>query len=268
MKRDPRPLGVFDSGVGGLTVVRELQRQLPNESIFYLGDTARVPYGNKSPETVRRFAHEDSKFLVERGVKAIVVACNTASAHALESLRAEFSVPVFGVIEPGVTAALDETKGGRIGIIGTSGTIASGAYQSAIQAARPEAFILAEPTPLLVPLVEEAWLDHQATRLILVEYLRPFLEARIDTLVLACTHYPLLRGIIQEVAGPEIALVDSASTCAGLLAKEEGVSFGAGEGGTEVRLYLTDLPRGFSSLAGRFLGGAIDSVEVVSLAGG
>ncbi len=266
MSRDARPLGVFDSGVGGLTVVRELRRQLPDESIIYLGDTARVPYGNKSAETVVRFAREDARFLVERGVKAIVIACNTASAHALGALREEFPVPVFGVIEPGVQAALRESVGGRIGIIGTAGTIASGAYQEALRRERPDALIMAEPTPLLVPLVEEAWLDHAATRLILDEYLAPFLTAGIDTLVLACTHYPLLREAIGAAAGPAVRLVDSASACAAQLA----MAFGGGElvSGLppgRVELFLTDLPRGFSSVAGRFLGGGVGNPKLVTL---
>lgn len=256
MTFDPRPLGVFDSGVGGLTVVREIRRQLPNESIIYLGDTARVPYGNKSAETVVRFAREDTRFLNERGVKAVIIACNTASAHALHPLQQEFALPVFGVIEPGIKAALRETSTGRIGIIGTTGTIASGAYQHAIRQARPDAFILAAPTPLLVPLVEEAWLDHPATRLILEDYLRPFLQARIDTLVLACTHYPLLREAIATVTGPSVRLVDSASSCAAELqhALRNG-HLQPAPGPGRVELFLTDLPRGFSALADRFLGG-------------
>lgn len=267
MTRDPRPLGVFDSGVGGLTVVRELRRQLPQESIVYLGDTARVPYGNKSAETVVRFSLEDARFLERQGVKAVVIACNTASAHALGALREAFPMPVFGVIEPGVEAALRETSSGRIGIIGTAGTIASGVYQEALRRARPEALIMAEPTPLLVPLVEEAWLDHEATRLILQEYLAPFLAADIDTLVLACTHYPLLREAIRAVVGPKVRLVDSASACAHQLAR----AFAAGElapgsGQGRIELFLTDLPRGFSSVAERFLGEETGSPGLVTLA--
>ncbi|GAB4246269.1 MAG: glutamate racemase [Candidatus Methylacidiphilales bacterium] len=259
-------MGVFDSGVGGLTVVRELRRQLPDEAIVYLGDTARVPYGNKSAETVVRFSLEDARFLESRAVKAIVIACNTASAHALGALREACPVPVFGVIEPGVEAALRESIGGRIGIIGTMGTIASGAYQEALQRARPDALILAEPTPLLVPLVEEAWLNHAATRLILEEYLAPFLAAGIDTLVLACTHYPLLREAIGAVVGPGVRLVDSASACAGQLAAALAAGqLVPGQGPGRIELFLTDLPRGFSSLAGRFLGEETGQPGVVTL---
>jgi glutamate racemase len=261
------PLGVFDSGVGGLTVVQAIQELLPSESIVYLGDTARVPYGNKSPETIVRFAREDCAFLLKQQVKAIVVACNTASAHALAALQEEIKVPIFGVIEPGVEAALQQTKTGRIGIIGTTGTINSQAYQNRLKARRSDLFIIARPTPLLVPMVEEDWLDRPATRMVLEEYLEPLVSEGIDTLVLACTHYPLLKKTIAAMLGPSVALVDSASTCAHQLKwhlyRHETMHRESGAG--ETSIYLTDLPASFSGMASRFLGHPAEKIEVVSL---
>ena len=261
------PIGVFDSGIGGLTVARELMRQLPHESIIYFGDTARVPYGPKSPETVRRYAHEITGFLREQGVKAVVVACNTATAHALESLRAEQPLPVIGVVEPGATAAVAATRGGRIGVIGTSGTIGSGAYERAIRALAPDASIVARACPLFVPLVEEGWLDTEASRLIAREYLAPVAAARIDTLVLGCTHYPLLKQLIGETVGGDVRLIDSAEQTAAatrreldrlrLLAAEDAVP--------RHRFIASDAPQQFLALGQRFLGAAIDRVETLTL---
>ena len=208
------PIGIFDSGVGGLTVVREIRRVLPAEDMVYLGDTARVPYGTKSPSTVVRFACEDTQFLVQQNVKAVVVACNTCSAWALPMLEKKFQVPIFGVIAPGVHAALKRSKTGRIGIIGTSATIRSKAYSLGVTARSESAKVFAQACPLLVPLVEEGWTNHRITREVLREYLAPLLRQRIDTLVLGCTHYPLLKRAIREVVGPKITLVDSAESCA------------------------------------------------------
>ena len=182
------PIGVFDSGIGGLTVVRELIRRLPHERIIYFGDTARLPYGPKSPETVRRYSREITSWLLEQGVKVVVVACNTATAHALPALRAEFPVPVIGVAEPGAQAAVQATQSGRVGVIGTAGTVSSGAYDRAIHALRPDAVVTSCACPLFVPLVEEGWLDTKATRLIAREYLESLHDARVDTVVLGCTH--------------------------------------------------------------------------------
>src|SRR4051812_27408185 len=181
------PIGIFDSGVGGLTVARQIHRVLPHEDLIYLGDTARVPYGTKSPSTVVRFACEDTKFLLQQNVKAVVVACNTCSAWALPILEKKFAVPVFGVILPGVRAALDKTQTQRIGIIGTSATIRSKAYSTGILARCDAAKVFAQPCPLLVPLVEEGWTNHRLTRAILREYLAPLLRHRIDSLILGCT---------------------------------------------------------------------------------
>ena len=208
------PIGIFDSGLGGLTVARQIHYLMPHEELIYLGDTARVPYGTKSAATVVRFAYEDTQFLIEQGVKAVVVACNTASALALPKLELDFEVPIYGVIQPGVTAALAQSKSMRLGVIGTTATIRSGAYARAIQARSDVAEVVALATPLLVSLVEEGWTHHPVTKLVLREYLEPALRRGIDTLVLGCTHYPLLEAALREVVGPKVALVDSAATCA------------------------------------------------------
>lgn len=261
------PLGVFDSGIGGLTVVQAIAELLPDERVVYLGDTARVPYGNKSPETVTRFAQQDAAFLLQRGVKAVVVACNTATAYALPALDAGVGVPVIGVLEPGVEAALGQTRNGRIGLIGTAGTIRSGAYQRAIAARRPGAHIVAKATPLLVPLVEEGWLEHPVTRQVLEEYVGPMLLEDIDTLVLACTHYPLLKPLLRDVARGRVELVDSATTCAAHLGRRlRGLGLAAPEGGDGgIDIFLTDLPAHFEAVARRFLTAPIHGIEVVAL---
>jgi len=264
---DSRPIGVFDSGVGGLTVVRALEELLPHEKLVYLGDTARLPYGNKSAETVTRYSREIVQFLTSRGVKLVVVACNTASALALETLRAETAVPVLGVIEPGVQAALAATGSGRVGIIGTTGTIGSGAYQELMRRQRPDLAITARATPLLVPLIEENWLDHEATRSVLREYLQPMEAARIDTLVLACTHYPLLKPALSALLGPGRVLVDSAEACAASVKRHldrHGLHAPSDAAGATA-LCLTDLPAHFRDMAGRFLKRPAAAPELVRL---
>ncbi len=249
------PLGIFDSGVGGLTVVRAVRELLPAEDILYLGDTARLPYGSKSPETIRQFADEDVRFLISKGVKAIVVACNTATAHALPQLRVQYRIPILGVIEPGVDAALSCPSAERIGIIATRGTIGSHAYQHALALRKTGLIIHGQATPLLVPLIEENWIDHPATRQVLKTYLDPLVEKGIDTLMLACTHYPLLIPVLKELLPPDIRLVDSATTCAEHLKKElirlDSLQSPDGEGTLE--LHLTDLSDEFESLARQFL---------------
>ena len=249
------PLGFFDSGVGGLTVVRAVQELLPAEDILYLGDTARLPYGSKSPETIRQFADEDVRFLIARGVKAIIVACNTATAHALPSLQQRYSIPILGVIEPGVDAALACPNTERIGIIATRGTIRSHAYQHALALRKTGLIIHGQAAPLLVPLIEENWIDHPATRLVLKAYLDPLVEKGIDTLMLACTHYPLLIPVLRELLPADVRLVDSATTCAEHLKKEltrlDLLKTTAREGTLE--LHLTDLSEEFESLARQFL---------------
>jgi glutamate racemase len=259
-----RPIGVFDSGIGGLTVVRELMRQLPHESLLYFGDTARVPYGNKSPETVRRFSREILDFLVSRDVKLVVVACNTASAHALDTLRGGAPVPVEGVIEPGARAAVAASRTGRIGVIGTAGTVASGAYTRAIEAAGGKVEVIARACPLFVPLVEEGWLDHPATRLIAEEYLAPLRKDDVDTLVLGCTHYPLLKSLLSGVLGPSIQLIDSAEQTAAAVSRELAASTlhaPVSQKG-HVHFVVSDAPGQFVKVGRRFLGERVKDVEV------
>ncbi len=216
---DNRPIGVFDSGVGGLTVTRELMRVLPKEELVYFGDTARVPYGSKSRETVTRFSLQDVRFLLSKNVKAVVVACNTASANSLSAMQQAFALPIFGVVEPGAAAGARATKNGRIGVIATSSTIASGAYQQEILKKNRAFAVLAKACPLFVPLVEEGWTEEEVTFLTAQKYLTELKERQVDTLVMGCTHYPLLRRCIQEVMGPAVTLIDPARETA-LLVKE------------------------------------------------
>jgi glutamate racemase len=249
------PIGIFDSGVGGLTVVQRIHRLLPQEDLIYLGDTARVPYGTKSPNTVIRFACEDTQFLVQQQVKAVVVACNTASAWALPTLEKHFTVPIYGVILPGALAALKKTRNQRIGIIGTTATHRSQAYLKAIRAREESALVLSQACPLLVPLVEEGWTDHAVTRAVLREYLGPLIEQDIDTLVLGCTHYPLLKDAIREVVGKRMALVDSAECCARYVGECLGqlqlLQTRRRHG--RIQPFVTDEAEHFSALAERFL---------------
>ena len=261
-----QPIGVFDSGIGGLTVVRQMQRLLPYEQIIYLGDTARIPYGTKSAETVTRFACEDAAFLAAQGVKALVVACNSASASALPELGERFSLPTFGVILPGAIAANEATRNGHIGVIGTQATIRSGAYERLVDELNSELRVTSRACPLLVPLVEEGWLDHEVTDAVLREYLMPMLESGVDTLVLGCTHYPLLKESIARVAGPEVALVDSAETCAAFVQQElQWHHLLATEGEGCVRIHVTDEMERVSEMASRFLGGPSNAVQQVEL---
>jgi glutamate racemase len=260
------PIGVFDSGLGGLTVAHAIMRRLPNESIVYFGDTARVPYGPKSPDTVRRYSGEIAAFLLEQGVKAIVVACNTATAHALPMLREELHVPVLGVVEPGARAAVRTTRTGRIGVIATEGTIRSRAYERAIHDASPAAVVTALACPLFVPLVEEGWTDHDATRLVARDYLGPMSSQGVDTLVLGCTHYPLLKPLIAEVVGPAVQLIDSAEETAAdteRMLRERGLQTPSRE--AKYRFVASDDPQQFLGLGQRFFGDTIERVEIRSL---
>ena len=259
-----RPIGVFDSGIGGLTVVRELMHQLPRESLIYFGDTARVPYGNKSPETVRRYGREILAFLLSRDVKLVVVACNTVSAHALEDLREASPVKVEGVIEPGARAAVGASRGGRIGVIGTAGTVASGAYARAIEAVNGKAQVTAQACPLFVPLVEEGWLDHGATRLIAEEYLAPLRAHAIDTLVLGCTHYPLLKPLLGTLLGPSVALIDSAQETAAAVSRELARStlHAPATATAHVHFVVSDDVKRFVKVGRMFLGERVKDVEL------
>ena len=266
-ERQKLPLGIFDSGIGGLTVVRQVHRALPGEDIVYLGDTARVPYGTKSPGTVVRFACEDTAFLLRQNVKAVIVACNTASAWALPALERQFEVPIFGVIQPGVRGALEKTRNHRIGVIATSATVRSGAYSRGVLDCCKEARVFARACPLLVPLVEEGWTHHRVTRAVLREYLAPLRRHRIDTLILGCTHYPLLKQAIRLTLGPGVALIDSAASCAdfvrdrlhqlGLLRKTRRTGI--------IRPYVTDEPERFGEMAKRFLGVPCEPAQKVDL---
>ncbi|HMH84311.1 MAG TPA: glutamate racemase [Gemmatimonadaceae bacterium] len=261
------PIGVFDSGMGGLTVVREMMSQLPNESIIYFGDTARVPYGPKSPDTVLRYSREITAFLKGEGVKALVVACNTATAHALPALRREFDMPIVGVIEPGARAAAAATKTKRVGVIGTAGTIKSKAYEKEIRKILPDVEVTAQACALFVPLVEEGWLDSEVTRAVARNYLAPIVSAEVDTLVLGCTHYPLMKTVIGNVVGREVRLIDSAHETArqaGEILRAHGLENGAPDG-ARYRFIASDAPDTFLGLGERFLGSPIDRVETVTL---
>jgi glutamate racemase len=263
-------IGVFDSGVGGLTVVRALRRALPGEDIVYLGDTARVPYGSKSPRTVEKYSLACQRFLLERGVKLVLIACNTASANALPALRAASPVPVIGAVEPGAASALAATKTGHIGVIGTLGTVRSGAYATAIGARAPNAKLTALACPLLVPLAEEGWTDDEVAALVARRYLAPLFaqDPQIDTLVLGCTHYPMLTGVIQLSMGDGVTLVNSAEetakdvyrvlTAGDLLREDDAPA-------PRHRFVATGDPEPFHRLARRFLGpdvGAVDAATV------
>lgn len=267
MKTD-LPIGIFDSGIGGLTVARQIHRLLPEEDLIYLGDTARVPYGTKSPSTVVRFACEDTGFLLQQNVKAVVVACNTCSAWALPTLEKKFQTPVFGVLLPGVRAALEKSRTQRIGIIGTSATIRSKAYSNGILARCDSAQVFARACPLLVPLVEEGWTRHPLTRAILREYLSPMLRHRIDTLILGCTHYPLLKSPIRAVVGKKVALVDSAESCARYVRERlEHLRLRSSRRRKGViQPFVTDEPDRFAELAARFLGVPTEPAWKVDLA--
>jgi glutamate racemase len=263
------PIGIFDSGIGGLTVVRQIHKALPQEDLIYLGDTARVPYGTKSPSTVVRFACEDTQFLLHQHVKAVVVACNTCSAWALPILEKRFSVPVFGVIVPGAKAALEQSKTLRIGVIGTNATIRSRSYSTAIVAEAEKAKVFARATPLLVSLVEEGWMNHAVTQMILREYLTPLMRQKIDSLILGCTHYPLLKRAIRKVTGPRIRLIDSAEACGNYVAQKlETLRLLRSKNGRTgiIQPFVTDESERFAALAERFLGLVTEPAYKVELA--
>jgi glutamate racemase len=260
------PIGVFDSGVGGLTVLRTLIEKLPHEHTVYLGDTARVPYGTRSAETVTRYALLCARHLAQHGIKMLVVACNTVSAHSLPALAEALPIPVVGVIEPGAQAAASRTRGGTIAVLATPGTVASGAYQAALRRLAPLSSVLARACPLFVPLAEEGWIDGEVPRLAAERYLAD-LRRVADTVLLGCTHYPLLAKVIAQVMGPDIALVDSADATADAVA-----SLLAGRGllrssnnAVRHQTICTDLPDRFRAVAERFLGRPLQSVELVDL---
>jgi glutamate racemase len=263
------PIGVFDSGVGGLTVLRELIADLPAENFLYLGDTARLPYGTKSPETVARYSVRAAEALVSRGIKALVVACNTASSTALPGLRARFpTLPVIGVIEPGARAACDASTSGRIAVLATEGTVKGGAYERAIQALRPDAHVTQVACQIFVALAEEGWSEGEAVDAVTLRYLA-HLDARIDTVVLGCTHFPLLSAAITKQLGASRRVVDSAATTARATLCElnaRGLASTAARAGT-LTLMATDSPERFSRVGARFLGSSIaaQAVEIIDL---
>jgi len=260
-----KPIGVFDSGVGGLTVVKELIRQLPAEDIIYFGDTARVPYGIKSKETVIRFSIEDTLFLLKQDVKLICVACNTVSSFALPVIRNHFKVPMIGVINPGAREAVYATRNKRIGVIGTRGTVKSQTYENEIKQMDPNVSVTAVACPLFVPFVEEGWLEGDVVLNVAKTYLKPLKDARVDTVILGCTHYPLLKPIIRKVMGENVTLIDSAKQVAIEVKKilaSEGL-LNTGRGGKH-KFCVSDNPEWFSGLAKRFLGEDIKNVTKVN----
>jgi glutamate racemase len=260
------PIGVFDSGVGGLTVLKALTERLPGEATVYLGDTARVPYGTKSPDVVTRYSLKNAELLMEHGIKLLVVACNTASSVAIPALQKALPVPVLGVIAPGAAAAAKATRTGRVGVIGTEGTIASGAYQRALQEARSDIVAVTQACPLFVPLAEEGWTEGEVPELVAKRYLTPLLAQGIDTLVLGCTHYPLLDKVIARAAGPGVSLVDSAHATAErveALLKEEQLN---DQSVTPEHTFLvTDVPGRFQQVGSRFFGRQISAARQVDL---
>lgn len=268
-----RPIGIFDSGIGGLTVLKEIIRALPGEDTLYLGDTARLPYGTKSEETVIKYSIENTRFLLQYDIKLLVVACNTASAVSLPVLRKEFYLPLLGVIEAGARGAARATQNRKVGIIGTETTIRSSAYTRAIKAINPDIETIGQPCSLFVPLVEEGWLDDEITLSVAGRYLTPLKKAGIDTLVLGCTHYPLLKEAIRRVMGDKVTLIDSAEETAlevkealsrlGLISSSEEGSL-SGRGPVR-RYFVTDVPLRFEDQGSRFLGERIAKVEKVVL---
>lgn len=261
------PIGFFDSGIGGLTVVRAVTRIMPNENIVYFGDTARVPYGSKSNETVVEYSLQAANFLLRKNIKLLVVACNTASSVALKELKRFLTIPVIGMIEPGAQMALRESKKGVVGVIGTHATINNQAYSRELKKLSPKTKVYEKACPLFVPLAEEGWLDHKATEMIAKEYLSELKEKKIDSLILGCTHYPILADIIQKVVGKNVRLVDSGTPAARLVEdylngrqlRNQSVHQGQSE------FYVSDVPAKFRDVAERFLGKKITNLHKVDL---
>ncbi len=262
---DDLAIGIFDSGVGGLTVAGRIIKRLPNEEIIYLGDTARLPYGTKSPETVTRYALACARILTERRIKLLVVACNTASAHAMDALREHSDVPVVGVIEPGARAAVETSKSGRIGVIGTQGTIESAEYQAAIRVLNKDAQVFCKPCPLFVPLAEEGWTTGEVPRSIAAEYLAELMDKEIDTLLLGCTHYPLLSSVVAETVGPQTRLVDSAEATSRVVEDVLSAMGLNSPNGREPkhRFVVSDSPDSFIATGRKFFGMDIPGAEWV-----
>jgi glutamate racemase len=255
-----RPVGVFDSGIGGLTVLRALIEALAGEDFIYLGDTARLPYGTKSNEVILRYSRENSEFLLAKGIKMLVVACNTSSAVALAEISRLTVVPVIGVIEPGAAAAVKASRSGKIGVIGTEATIASGAYSRAIQTLRPRAEVYTRACPMLVPLVEEGWTENEIAERTVAFYLESLKQSGIDTLLLGCTHYPLLRSIFERVLGPGVKIVDSAGATASAVSKRlKELRLARSSGNGSHSFFVTEAPERFVRVGRRFIGDRVES---------
>jgi glutamate racemase len=262
-----KPIGVFDSGIGGLTVVKRLASALPNESIIYFGDTARVPYGSKSNSTVIEYSIQNTKFLLQKNIKALVVACNTASSIAIPELKKMFDIPIIGMIEPGSRMAIKKSKSNKIGVIGTRATINNLAYSKEIKKLNSSAQVVEKPCPLFVPLAEEGWIKHQATYEIAEEYLKELREDKVDTLVLGCTHYPILSEVIQKVIGSNVTLIDSGVASAEVIKSElEKLHLLSDLSRPGVQeYYVSDIPAKFKEVAELFLGREIHHVHKVDL---
>jgi glutamate racemase len=263
MGLNSKPIGVFDSGIGGLTVVKALRELLPNENIIYFGDTARVPYGTKSTQTIINFAGQDTEFLITKDVKLIVVGCNTVSSTALDVLLTNYTLPIIGVLEPGARAAALNTENNKVGVIGTPATIKTNAYPRKIRDYKSDAMIFSQACPLFVPLVEEGWENTEIALLTARQYLAPLLAQEIDTLVLGCTHYPLLKDTIRRVSGDQVKLIDSAEQTAQQvrqLLTDLNLMSPPGNPGNH-KFYLSDIPPNFIGMAERFLGEPLSHVQ-------
>lgn len=262
-----KPIGVFDSGIGGLTVVKRLFSNLPKENIVYFGDTARVPYGSKSNSTVIEYSIQNTNFLLSKNVKAVIVACNTASSVAIDELRKKFDVPIIGMIEPGASLAVKSTSNGKIGVIGTRATISNKAYSVAIKRLNANIEVFEKACPLFVPLAEEGWINHAATYEIAEEYLKELREKNIDTLVLGCTHYPILSDIIQKVIGRNVKLIDSGIASSEIVRNELkriGLETNSAVPG-QASFYVSDVPTTFKQVAELFLGQPVNDVIKVDI---
>lgn len=263
-EKQSQAIGIFDSGIGGLTVMREIMKRLPNENLIYYGDTARLPYGNKSSEVVTRYSMESASFLVEQNIKLLVVACNTATAYALDKLQQTFGIPVLGVIEPGAEKAIKTSKNNCIAVLGTKGTIGSGVYQRMIEKKMPQAKVVSIACPLFVPLVEESFLHHPVTSLVIKHYLAPLKEHGVDTVLLGCTHYPMLKHKIAEELMEHVAIIDSACTCAekvaGILNESQLTNHSRSKG--NYQYFVSDDPIKFQHAGSEYLGDSISNVRV------
>lgn len=267
-KKSHAPIGVFDSGVGGLTVVREIMRQIPQEPIVYFGDTARVPYGSKSRDTIIRYSQQIIRFLKTQNVKAIVVACNTASAYALDEVRKELDIPIIGVVRPGAKVAAQVTENGKIGVIGTEGTIHSQLYTKIIQKSHPDYQVFGKACPLFVPLVEEQWLKDSVTEEVACRYLKELQDLGIDTLILGCTHYPLIRSTLRRIMGESVTLVNPAYETAielRSLLEKEGLSFVGEEPEEKYRFFVSDDPTKFQRFADTILPCQIEKTKQIRI---